>query len=571
MSAPENSIEKPQVRSWTRRSDFIKRASRVKRRPFAYRCSQNLPDHFDALHLLGLSKSDTDELVEAEAILQRALQVDPKSAELLSNLGVVQSDMGQIEKARASYEKAIALRPNSPVALNNLGNALFKLNLPERAIRTFDRALSFKPDYIDAVYNRGNALLITRRFDEALQAFERVIRANPLNALAYNGIGLTYLELKRFDEAMAGFDHVLRVKPDLPQALANRGRALVEIGDMQAAFEHFEKARVIAPELEVVLLGHARLFIVFGRLSDALKNCQRAVRNDPRSVEALTILAQCVAHQGKTQEAIELFDRALALRPDTKAPSSGKSSRLISIRARNFRNISRSASNGMSRLGPRFPGLPAERLQNVYDPNRRLRVGYVSGDFRDHSAALVFGPVLRNHDKSVVEIFCYSCTSLRDKVTDEFQRDADKWVDAWRLTDDQLAEQIMSDRIDILVDLSGFTGGNRLRCICPQACSDPDYRLGPCDRRWHAADRLHVLRPGLDAGRNASFVRREDLRSAVSDYDRCAARGLSARIAAAMPRQRLCHVRACSTGSTRYRPIPSGSGPKFCRLFQTRD
>ena len=67
-----------------------------------------------------------------------------------------------------------------------------------------------------------------------------------------------------------------------------------------------------------------------------------------------------------------------------------------------------------------------------------------------------------NHDKSVFEIFCYSCTSLRDKVTDEFQRDADKWVDAWRLTDDQLAEQIMSDRIDILVDLSGFTSGNRL-------------------------------------------------------------------------------------------------------------
>ena len=95
---------------------------------------ENLPDHFDALHLLGMSKSATGEYAEAEAILQRALQIDPKSAELLSNLGVVQSDMGQIEKARASYEKAIALRPNSPVALNNLGNALYRLNLPERAI-----------------------------------------------------------------------------------------------------------------------------------------------------------------------------------------------------------------------------------------------------------------------------------------------------------------------------------------------------------------------------------------------------------------------------------------------------
>src|ERR1700742_2335868 len=91
---------------------------------------ENLPDHFDALHLLGMSKSAGGELVEAEAILKRALQVDPKSAELLSNLGVVQFDMGQVEKARASYEKAIALRPNSPIALNNLGNVLVKLKLP---------------------------------------------------------------------------------------------------------------------------------------------------------------------------------------------------------------------------------------------------------------------------------------------------------------------------------------------------------------------------------------------------------------------------------------------------------
>ena len=88
---------------------------------------ENLSDHFDALHLLGLSKSEVGEFVEAEAILLRALQVDSRSAELLSNLGVVQSDMGQFEKARASYEKSIALRPNSPVAINNLGNAFLKL------------------------------------------------------------------------------------------------------------------------------------------------------------------------------------------------------------------------------------------------------------------------------------------------------------------------------------------------------------------------------------------------------------------------------------------------------------
>ncbi|MBU6461554.1 MAG: tetratricopeptide repeat protein, partial [Proteobacteria bacterium] len=424
---------------------------------------ENLPDHFDALHLLGLSKSNTGELVEAEAILQRALQVDPKSAELLSNLGVVQSDMGQIEKARASYEKAIALRPNSPIALNNLGNALFKLNLPERAIQAFDRALSYKPDYIDAVYNRGNALLFARRLDEALATFERVIQMKPLYALAHNAIGLTYLELKRFDEALTSFDQAMRLKPDLPQALANRARALGEIGDIDGAFEHYSKARAIAPDLEAALLGHARLVISSGRLSEATDLCQRAVRSDPRSVEALTALAQCIAHQGKIDEAIELYDRALAMQPDNEGTITRKIFALDFHPRAEFPEHQQVRKQWWVQIGSKVPKIPAERLQNVRDPNRRLRIGYVSADFRDHSAAFVFGPVLRNHDKSVVEIFCYSCTSLRDSVTDDFQRVADKWVEAWRLTDDQLAEQIISDQIDILVDLSGFTGGHRLR------------------------------------------------------------------------------------------------------------
>jgi predicted O-linked N-acetylglucosamine transferase (SPINDLY family) len=424
---------------------------------------ENLPDHFDALHLLGLSKSESGELAEAETILKRALQVDPKSAELLSNLGVVQSDMGQIETARGSYEKAIALRPNSPVALNNLGNALFRLNLPERAIETFDRALKYKPDYLDAIYNRGNALLFARRLDEALATFDRVIQMKPLYALAFNARGLTRLELKRFEEAMADFDHALKLKPEFAHALANRARGLAETGDLDAALELYGRARASAPDLEAGLLGQARLLNNVGRLSEALANCEQAVRNDPRSVEALSTLAQCVAHYGKTDEAIELYDRALTLQPDNESAITRKIFTLDFDPRAEFPEHQQVRKEWYVQIGSRIPRIADERLQNVCDPDRRLRVGYVSADFRDHSAALVFGPVLSNHDKSVIEIFCYSCTSLRDAKTDHFHGIADKWVEAWRLTDDDLAAQIMSDRIDILVDLSGFTGGHRLR------------------------------------------------------------------------------------------------------------
>ena len=423
---------------------------------------ENLPDHFDALHLLGLSKSEVGEYEEAEAILLRALQVDPKSAELLSNLGVVQADMGQFEKARASYERSIALRPNSPVAINNLGNAFLKLHLFDLAIQTFDRALKLKPDYVDAVYNRANASLFSRRFDQAMQGFERVIREKPLYALAYNGRGLTYLELKRFDEAIASFDHALRLKPDLGQALANRARALVETGDLQGALDGHRKALAVVPDLEAALLGEARLLISSGYLSEALDNCRKAVRNDPRSVEALTMLGQCVGSQGKTEEALDLYDQALALQPDHEGAITRKIFGLDFDTRVGFAEHQQVRKIWSKEIGSKIPKIADERRENVLDPDRRLTVGYVSGDFRDHSASLVFGPVLRNHDKAAVEVICYSNMSVRDAFTDEFERAADKWVDAWRLPDDLLAERIMADRVDILVDLSGFTAGHRL-------------------------------------------------------------------------------------------------------------
>src|SRR5581483_9633989 len=102
------------------------------------------------------------------------------------------------------------------------------------------------------------------------------------------------------------------------------------------------------------------------------------------------------------------------------------------------------------------------RHANDPDPERRIVLGYVSSDFRHHSAAHVFGAVLRRHDHAAFEVVCYSCSPLRDSLTEEFERIADRWVDASRLTDEELASRIRQDGIDILIDLSGQTAGNRL-------------------------------------------------------------------------------------------------------------
>ena len=422
---------------------------------------KDLPDHFDALHLLGLSKTASGKLKEAEMFLKRALDVDPRSADAYCNLGVVQFERGQFDEARSSYEKAIALRPNSPVALNNLGNALIRLNQPDSAVNSYDRSIFLKPDYADAIYNRGNALLLLGRFEEARQSFERTINLKPVYALAHNGRGLACLALKHLEDALASVESALRIKPDFPQALSNRGRVLAEMGQFDASLDSYAKALAIMPALEAALLGQARVLLIIRRLSEAFENCRRALSVDPRSIEALTLLGQCPAQQGKIEEAINQFDQVLAIKPDCESAITKKIFALDFDPSAGFDEHQKARSEWWHRIGSKVAKAPAQQSK-VSDPNRRLALGYVSADFRDHSAALAFMPVLRNHDRLSFEVVCYSCSALKDAVTEECRRISDKWVDASRMSDEALAQQIQSDDIDILIDLSGHSAGHRL-------------------------------------------------------------------------------------------------------------
>jgi len=115
------------------------------------------------------------------------------------------------------------------------------------------------------------------------------------------------------------------------------------------------------------------------------------------------------------------------------------------------------------RIGSKIAAKHPPHHENSLDPARRIVVGYVSGDFRDHSAARAFRPVLENHDKSRFAVICYCNSTTQDDVTDSFRDIADRWRDVVQWPDDRLADCIRADKVDILIDLSGYTRGNRLR------------------------------------------------------------------------------------------------------------
>ncbi len=420
----------------------------------------DLPDHFDALHLLGVSELDCGRHDEAAKLLARAVSLDPRSAEAHSNLGLTLFRLRRLDEARKCQERAVALNPNFSTALSNLGNTLMQLGLVEQAIDAHERAIRLKPDYSDAYCNRGMAQLLLDRTEEAAQSFDRALSLQPRHVQATVGKGMVSLSVRHFDAAQSAFDAALAIKPDMAEVLAHRGRLRMQMGQFSPADADFEAALAIDPGLEIALRGKAQNCLLMGKVAQAIVACNKVLEQNLISEIALTLLGACHAQQGEIATAIELFDRALEIKPDYDDAILKKIFALDFATDADFAIHQAARREWWDRIGVNIPRrqLPRPSL----DPDKRIVVGYVSSDFRGHSAALAFMPVLRNHDRRQFEIVAYSCSPLRDGMTEQCRSLVDVWVDAWQLSDDELADRVQADKVDILVDLSGHSAGNRL-------------------------------------------------------------------------------------------------------------
>jgi predicted O-linked N-acetylglucosamine transferase (SPINDLY family)/cytochrome c-type biogenesis protein CcmH/NrfG len=419
-----------------------------------------VPDHFDAAHLLGLRAYDGGRLDEAQQLLERAIALDPRSPDAHGNLGAVYFNLQKFQDARACQEKAIALKPNSPIALTNLGNTLLHIGLGEQAIELHERAIRLKPDYADAFCNRGMAELIKGQFERAKESFDRALVFQPRHAEAIAGKGMVCIELRHYEEAAAAIAAGLAIKPDSPKILAQRGRLNLDLSRLEQALADFDAALALSPRLEVALQGKAQVNILKGNTAEAMAAVQTLLEGNPRSDIGIALLASCYASQGEIATALGHLDAGLAIAPDYADLIGRKIFLLDYLPGADFAVQQAARKHWWDAIGAKLPqrALSPRKL----DPDKRISIGYVASEFRNHSAAFALLPVLRHHDHARFEIVCYSCSPLRDEITDKFRSMADVWVDAWQLSDDELADRIQADGIDILIDVSGHSTGNRL-------------------------------------------------------------------------------------------------------------
>lgn len=418
------------------------------------------PRHPDALHLMGVIAHQRGRYNVAVDLIRQAIRQNGHSAAYLCSLGSALREQGKLAEAITSYLEAVRMKPDFVEAQYNLGNALHAEGRLEESINAYRQAVRRKSDYVEARYNLGNALYAHGNLNEAVTAFRELTRVKPDFADAHYNLGTALTALGKLDEAVTEFRHAIRVKPDMADAHYNLGNTLKTQGRLDEAIAAFREAIRLKPDYAEAQNNLGNALKDRGKLVEAIAAYREAIRFGPAIAEVQNNLGNVLKDQGNLDEAIAAYRQAICIR---SGYAQAYSNLLLCL---NYDDRVSEAQllqehrawNERYAKGASSPAAYA----NTCEPDRTLRIGYVSPDFREHSVASFLEPLLKNHDREAVEVFCYAEVSRPDGITGRLKAFGGHWLVTVGLSDDDLVARIRADRIDILVDLAGHTANNRL-------------------------------------------------------------------------------------------------------------
>ena len=410
---------------------------------------------------LALQHHQAGRLAEAEALYRQILAVDPRHADALHLLGVAAAQAGRHDVAVELMTKAVALKPNYPQAHTNLGNALSETGRLDEAIASYRRAIALKPDFSEGHSNLGNALRDQGQLDEAIAAYRQAIVLEPNFPGVHYNLGIALKDQGKLDEAIAAYRQAIALKPNYPKAHSNLGIALRDQGQLEQAVAAYRQAIALDPDLPEVHNNLGNALRDQGRLDEAIASYRQAIALDPNVPQGHNNLGNAFKDKGQLDEALAAYRRALQIRPDHPEAHSNLLLALHCHPGFDARAIDEEHDHWNQQHAEPLRRFIQPHL-NDRMPDRRLRIGYVSPDFRAHPVGRFLLPLLAEHDHQDFEIFCYAQVLVPDDLTRRLRAHADHWHSLVELSNPQAAELIRQHRIDILVDLALHTGRNRL-------------------------------------------------------------------------------------------------------------
>lgn len=398
---------------------------------------------------------------KARELCQQVLALAPDYGEALSLLGKLELKAGRLELAASWFQRALRAHPSSSVDLCNLGAVYFRQGSPELAVDTLTRALELEPTNVDALWNLGLVRLDLGETEQGLGLLTRAAGLRPQSRAFQLTLANVFLASDRLEQAVRHFRQALALEPANVELSY---RVLATLVNAERLDEAEQIARWLVteePERPARHIALGRVLAKKREFSAAIAAFHRAQALDPRGVDVTKPLVEALASLGRIDETVTELERAISVDPTLATEHSSLVFQMtFSDRydARALLAAARRWSDGHARprLAKRRPH-PHER-----DPARRLRVGYVSPDFRQHVQRLFTTPVLSHHDHARYEIIGYSSVKAPDRYTQRAQSLTDEWHDVARLDDRELAQKIRDDRVDVLIDLTMHMAHHRL-------------------------------------------------------------------------------------------------------------
>ena len=406
--------------------------------------------------------------------IQKAVELLPQDAEAHANLGLTYKARGQLMLAQTSMGHALQRKEGSAAEWLELGCIQHQIGLLPAASASYQQAILRNPGMHDAYNNLGIIQRLNGQLAEAESSLRRSVELQPDSVDALGNLGLVLQEQGRLAEAQAEFLKALRIDAGNIQAMINLGITLREMGRIQDAQTCFQQALQIDPDRFEAHLNLGLILQDQGLLTQAEASHRQALRLRPLSAEVHNNLGDTFRKMGRLADAEAGYREALRLRPGWLACASNLLFTL-SYTASDPDLKGLSAAREYGRLASRMAGAPFSSWHARPD-GARLRVGFVSGDFRNHPVGYFFESLASHIDRSKLELFAFSSHHVEDALTERIRPLFAHWHSLVGLDDAAAAQQIHDARMDVLIDLSGHTSHNRLAVFA--------YRPAPVQISW---------------------------------------------------------------------------------------
>jgi protein O-GlcNAc transferase len=406
-------------------------------------------DYAEAHNNLGVLLQMQGRLDQAASAYREAVTLRPPNAEAQFNLGVVLHQKHELDAAEAAYRQAISLNPGIAVVHNNLGTVLKDQGLVDEALAAFAKAIELKGDYAEAFYNRGTVLQQQARLEEALAAYGQAVKFRKNYADAISNAGIVLQELGRAGEAIDLYRQLLDRMPAHADASNNMGTALLAEGRPGEARAAFEQALIYRPDFAEAFYNLGNAWRELGNLAEAIAAYQNALRLRPDYADAFSQLvyhrAQACdwdSYKSDQEKLVDMVRRGVRVPPFYLLSTPASASDQLLCARHWIRPIQPS---------PLFDHKPVVERE-------RIRLGYLSGDFHQHATAQLMAELFECHNRDRFEVFAYSYgpddnSPMRARLNSAF----DRLLDVRALSHREAAEGIHKDKVDVLVDLKGYT------------------------------------------------------------------------------------------------------------------